>query len=76
MAWSEERNTTLLVLRRKVEEEIVVGANIRIKILAIEGGERVRIGIVAPPDIPILREELLRADPHAQEPTANQDGAP
>jgi carbon storage regulator len=56
----------LLVLRRKVEEEIVIGTNIRVKILAIEGGARVRIGIVAPPDVPILREELLEKEPAAE----------
>jgi len=48
----------LLVVRRKVDEEIVIGQDIRVKVLAIEG-ERVKIGIVAPPEITILREELL-----------------
>lgn len=44
----------------------MIGTNIRVKILAIEGGERVRIGIVAPPDVPILREELLEKEPAAE----------
>jgi carbon storage regulator len=53
--WKEH---ILLVVRRKVEEEIVIGPDIRIKVLAVEG-ERVKIGIVAPRDVTILRQELL-----------------
>lgn len=48
----------MLVLRRKVGESIVLAGVINISILAIEG-ERVKIGINAPPDVSIVREELL-----------------
>lgn len=50
----------MLVLRRKVGESIVLAGVINISVLAVEG-ERVKIGISAPPDITIVREELLRA---------------
>ena len=50
----------MLVLRRKVGESIVLAGVINISVLAVEG-ERVKIGINAPPDITIVREELLRA---------------
>ena len=50
----------MLVLRRKVGESIVLAGVINIYVLAVEG-ERVKIGINAPPDITIVREELLRA---------------
>ncbi len=50
----------MLVLRRKVGESIVLAGVISISVLAVEG-ERVKIGINAPPDITIVREELLRA---------------
>jgi len=49
----------MLVLRRKVGESIVLAGVINISVLAVEG-ERVKIGINAPPDITIVREELLR----------------
>jgi carbon storage regulator len=52
----------MLVLRRKVGESIVVAGVISISILAVEG-ERVKIGISAPPDVTIVREELLRTVP-------------
>ena len=50
----------MLVLRRKVGESIVLAGVINISVLAVEG-ERVKIGINAPPDVTIVREELLRA---------------
>ena len=50
----------MLVLRRIVGESIVIAGVINISVLAVEG-ERVKIGISAPPDVTIVREELLRA---------------
>jgi carbon storage regulator len=50
----------MLVLRRKVGESIILAGVINISVLAVEG-ERVKIGISAPPDVSIVREELLRA---------------
>ncbi len=49
----------MLVLRRKVGESIILAGVINISVLAVEG-ERVKIGINAPPDVTIVREELLR----------------
>ncbi|WP_236065347.1 carbon storage regulator [Reticulibacter mediterranei] len=51
--------TQMLVLRRKVGESIVLAGVINITVLAVEG-ERVKIGISAPPDVSIVREELLK----------------
>jgi len=48
----------MLVLRREVEEAIVLGGSIRVIVLAVEG-ERVKIGIEAPDNVTIVREELL-----------------
>jgi carbon storage regulator len=49
----------MLVLRRKVGEMIILDGVITISILAVEG-DRVKIGIAAPLDVTIVREELLR----------------
>ena len=47
----------MLVLSRKLGEEIVIGDNIRIKVVEIRGGN-VRIGIVAPEDVSVDRQEI------------------
>ena len=48
----------MLVLRREEGESIIMNGVIKVTILAIEG-DRVKLGIDAPPDVIIVREELL-----------------
>lgn len=48
----------MLILTRRVGEVLVIGDDIRIVITAINGTQ-VRIGIEAPKEVKVLREELL-----------------
>ena len=48
----------MLVLTRHSEESIVIGGNILVTILGVEG-EKVKLGIEAPREIAILRKELI-----------------
>ncbi|MEI8132443.1 MAG: carbon storage regulator CsrA [Leptolinea sp.] len=50
----------MLVLTRKLEESIVIGQDVIITILAIDK-DKVKIGISAPREIPVLRKELFQA---------------
>lgn len=52
----------MLILSRKPGERIRIGADIIIEINRIEGG-RVRVGIEAPRNIKIVREELDYREP-------------
>lgn len=53
----------MLVLSRKANETILLGDDIRIVILSVDG-ERVRIGIDAPRSMRIVRNELLTETQH------------
>ncbi len=48
----------MLVLTRKVGERICIDSSIRITVVRV-AGDQVRIGIEAPDDVRILREEVL-----------------
>jgi carbon storage regulator len=52
---------TMLILTRKEGEKIIIADNIEITIQAIKGGQ-VKIGIEAPDDVLIVRQELLGTD--------------
>jgi carbon storage regulator len=48
----------MLVLTRRIGEEIVIADNIRVRVLAVRGNH-IRLGITAPPSVPVVRQELL-----------------
>ena len=48
----------MLVLTRKKDQSIIIGGNIEVKILEVSG-RNVSIGIEAPRDVEIYREELI-----------------
>jgi carbon storage regulator len=47
----------MLVLTRKRNESIMIGDDIEVSVLSV-AGEKVRIGIEAPRDIPVFRKEI------------------
>ncbi len=47
----------MLVLTRKSNQSIMIGDDIEISVLAIMG-EKVRIGIQAPREVPVFRKEV------------------
>jgi carbon storage regulator len=51
----------MLVLSRKENERIRIGSSIILTVVRVQGSI-VRLGIEAPPEIAIAREELIRQD--------------
>ena len=49
----------MLVLTRRVDESIYIGDNIRITVVKIKGSQQISVGIDAPRDVSIVREELV-----------------
>lgn len=57
----------MLVLTRRQNETLIIDGEIRIRILSVHG-ERVRLGIEAPPHVRVDREEV-----HARRESRNED---
>ncbi len=51
----------MLVLSRKIDDEIIIDENICVRVLKVKGNT-VRIGISAPGDVSIMRGELPRRE--------------
>lgn len=47
----------MLILSRKINESIVIDGRIRVKIVRVEG-EVVKLGVEAPADVPVHRQEV------------------
>jgi carbon storage regulator len=52
----------MLVLTRKRQERIMIRQDIEVAVLAVKGN-RVELGILAPSDVSIVRNEADRCDP-------------
>lgn len=50
----------MLVLSRKKNESIVIGDNITIVVVEIRG-DKVRLGVAAPKEVPVHRQEVYDA---------------
>ena len=61
----------MLVLSRKVGERIQIGDQITVTVVRINGPNGVRLGIEAPPEMAVAREELIAPSENAL-PAANR----
>ncbi len=64
----------MLVLTRKTNQSIMIGDDIEVSVLAIMG-EKVRIGIQAPRDIPVFRKEVYLEIQEEQQQVNSTKGA-
>jgi carbon storage regulator len=67
----------MLVLTRRLNEEIIIDGNIRIVITAISG-EKVRIGVSAPPSVRVDRAEIheMRRESVSSNPAEIKEDSP
>lgn len=65
----------MLILTRKVDQGIVISGNILVRVLGVER-DRVKIGISAPGEVTVLRQELLEREQQRKEAEAAEKGEP
>lgn len=56
----------MLVLTRKRDEKILIGDNIVVTVVEISG-DKVRLGVDAPQDVPIVRDNAINCAPKSAE---------
>lgn len=61
----------MLVLSRKLGEEIVIAGNIRVKIVGIQGN-RVKLGVDAPEEVTVHRQEIFNVRSEFDEPVSDR----
>lgn len=63
----------MLVLSRKVGESFVIGNNMRVQVIRVQGG-RVKLAIEAPMEVVIRRQELIGGDDSEDENSSSKVG--
>lgn len=59
MLYGYKEDVKMLILTRQVGQEIRIGDNIRIQVMG-KNRSQVRLGIIAPPDVEVHREEVYQ----------------
>jgi carbon storage regulator len=65
----------MLIITRRAGERLVLGDDIRIEVIEV-AGNTVRLGVDAPREVPVYREELWEAVKQENEAAARTDALP
>ncbi|NRB41527.1 MAG: carbon storage regulator CsrA [Pseudomonadales bacterium] len=63
----------MLILTRRVQEALMIGDNVTVTVLSVKGNQ-VRLGIDAPRDVEVHREEIYHRVNNTQPKVANESG--
>ncbi|NKB75467.1 MAG: carbon storage regulator CsrA [Gammaproteobacteria bacterium] len=63
----------MLILTRRIGESVYIGDEVRLTVLGVRGNQ-VRIGINAPKDVPVHREEIYHRIKHEQDGAGGNSG--
>ena len=61
----------MLILTRRVGETLMIGGDIVVTVLGVKGNQ-VRIGVKAPKDVAVHREEIFEKIRHENDPLGGQ----
>ena len=65
-------DASVLILTRKVGESVLIGDGIKVSVLAVKGNQ-VRVGIDAPKDVSVHREEVRARLEEGKAPSTESD---
>ena len=62
----------MLILTRRVGETVMIGADVTVTVLGVKGNQ-VRVGINAPKNVAVHREEIFERIKREQDPNSRDD---